>query len=78
MKAYLMTLKGVVGENGLHLILNYAHLENYSGSFPPDNEKLVIPLKDLQKLLLSLYELFGSKGVRSLQIRVGHFETKHL
>lgn len=71
MRTFLETIESIVGPNGLKSILNYAHLEEYVDSFPPDNEDPVIPLEDLQKLLLSLYDLFGEKGARSLQRRVG-------
>lgn len=36
-----------------------------------DNEELEVPLEDLQGLYHSLIELFGSKGARSLQLRIG-------
>jgi len=71
MKAYLKTVQNIVGPNGLKSVLNYAHLEKYVDNFPPDNEELEIPLEDLQGLYHSLIELFGSKGARSLQLRVG-------
>lgn len=71
MKAFLETIQNIVGPNGLKSILNYAHLKKYIDNFPPDNEELEIPLKDLQGLYYSLIELFGSKGARSLQLRVG-------
>lgn len=71
MRTYLQTIESVVGSNGLKSILNYAHLEKYIDNFPPDNEEHTIPIKDLQDLLHSLNELFGSKGARGLQLRVG-------
>ncbi len=72
MWACLETIQNIVGPNGLKSILNYAHLEKYIDNFPPDNEELAIPLKDLQTLFCALYELFGSKGARSVQLRIGH------
>lgn len=71
MRAYLETIQNIVGPNGLKSILNFAHLGKYIDNFPPDNEELEIPLADLQGLYHSLIELFGSKGARSLQLRVG-------
>lgn len=71
MKTYLTTLQNVVGENGLKSILNYSHLEKYVDNFPPDNHKLEIPVEELSVLFRSLHELFGRKGVRGLQLRVG-------
>lgn len=71
MRIYLSTIENIVGSNGLKSILNYAHLEKYIDSMPPNNDRLEIPLKDLQIIFHSLYELFGQKGVRGLQLRVG-------
>lgn len=71
MRIYLSTIENIVGSNGLKSILNYAHLEKYIDSMPPSNDRLEIPLKDLQIIFHSLYELFGQKGVRGLQLRVG-------
>lgn len=71
MRTFLETIENIVGVNGLKSVLNYAHLQKYIGCFPPDNEELVIPLKDLRHLLFSLYVLFGSRGARSIQLQVG-------
>lgn len=71
MRIYLETIQNIVGVNGLKSILNYGHLEKYNGFFPPNNAELAIPLEELRALFYSLYELFGSKGVRGLQLRVG-------
>ena len=71
MKVFLETIENIVGVNGLKSVLNYARLDKYIDCFPPDNEELVIPLEDVRNLLFSLYVLFGSKGARSLQLRVG-------
>ncbi len=71
MRIYLNTIGNIVGSNGLKSILNYAHLEKYIDSIPPNNDRKEIPLKDLQIIFNSLYELFGQKGVRGLQLRVG-------
>lgn len=71
MRIYLETIQNIVGVNGLKSILNYSHLEKYNESFPPNNAELAIPLEELRALFYSLYELFGSKGVRGLQLRVG-------
>ncbi|MGD2247891.1 MAG: hypothetical protein PVF58_05755 [Candidatus Methanofastidiosia archaeon] len=71
MLVWLETVQNIVGPNGLKSVLNYAHLQKYIDNFPPNTDDLEIPLKDLQDLYLSLFELFGSKGTRSLQIQVG-------
>ncbi|MBU7015045.1 MAG: hypothetical protein HXS52_13255 [Theionarchaea archaeon] len=71
MRVFLETIDNIIGPNGLKSILNYAHLEKYIGQLPPDNDEKEIPIQDLRKLYLSLHEMFGNKGARSLQLRVG-------
>jgi len=71
MRLWLETIESVVGPNGLKSILNYGHIERYIDYLPPDNDKLEIPLEDLHSLYISLLELFGQKGARSLQLRIG-------
>ena len=70
MRIYLETVQNVVGSNGLKSILNYAHLEKYI-EFPPDNDDVVIPLEDIRFLCRALLELFGQKGARTLQLKIG-------
>ena len=71
MLVWLETVQNIIGPSGLKSVLNYAHLPGYIDNFPPNNDNLEIPLEDLQTLYSSLLELFGKKGARSLQIRVG-------
>ena len=71
MRIYLETIESIVGSHGLKSVLNYVHLEKYINNFPPSNDRVEIPLEDLQNLCRSLLELFGQKGIRSLQLRVG-------
>ena len=71
MFVWLETVQNIIGPSGVKSILNYAHLQKYIDNFPPNDDDLVIPLEDLQTLYSSLLELFGKKGARSLQIRVG-------
>ena len=71
MKCWLETIQNIVGPNGLKSILHYAHLEKYIDNFPPDNDLLEVPVEDARNLFLALYELFGSKGSRSLSLQAG-------
>jgi predicted hydrocarbon binding protein len=71
MRVSLETIENVVGSNGLKSILYYGHLDKYIDNFPPDDDEIAIPEEDLRILLLSLVELFGRQGARSLQLRVG-------
>lgn len=71
MRCWLQTVENTIGPNGLKSVLNYAHLEKYIDNFPPDNDLLEIPVKDARNLFLSLYDLFGKKGSKTLSLRAG-------
>lgn len=71
MRIWLETIENIVGSNGLKSILNYAGLQKYIDSYPPENNEQDIPVEDTKTLYLSLFELFGEKGARGLQIRAG-------
>lgn len=71
MRIYLETIESIVGPHGLKSILNYAHLQKYIDNFPPLDNNLEVSLEDLQYLCRSLLELFGKRGIRSLQLQVG-------
>ena len=71
MRLWLETLENVIGSNGLKSILNYGHIQHYIDALPPDNDDLDVPLEDLHSLYVSLLEVFGHRGARSLQLRIG-------
>jgi hypothetical protein len=71
MRTWLKTIENIVGHGGLKSILNYARLQKYIDSFPPDSDELEIPVEDYTAFIRSLIELFGNKGARSLQIMAG-------
>lgn len=71
MRLWLETLESVLGYNGLRSLLNYGQISEYIDNFPPDNDELDVPLKDLHALYVALLEVFGEKGTRSLQLRIG-------
>ena len=71
MRIWLETIQDIVGLNGTKAILNHAQLQKYIDSFPPDNDEMEIPLEDVKNLCQSLVDLFGSRGVWGLQVRVG-------
>ncbi|MBU7043526.1 MAG: hypothetical protein HXS47_08020 [Theionarchaea archaeon] len=71
MRITLETLETILGRNGLRSVLNHSHLPFYIDNYPPDNDELEIPLSHIHSLHSSLTELFGRKGVRSLQLHIG-------
>lgn len=77
-RKWLETLQEIVGKNGSRSILNYAHLEEYIDTLPPDNDELEIPIQHLQSLYEAIIDLFGHKGAYGLQFNVGREVMKNL
>jgi len=71
MRIWLELIENIAGPNALKSILNYAHLEKYIDTYPPDNDELEIPVEDVKNLYTALIELLGQKGARGLQLRAG-------
>ena len=71
MRNWLESAESILGDNGLKSILNHSNLQKYIDNFPPPNYELQIPQEDIRRLFNSLVELFGEKGSRSLQLRMG-------
>lgn len=71
MRVWLETTENIVGKAGLKSILNYAHLQKYILTLPPDNDEIEIPAEDFRNFIHSMIELFGDKGARALQLRAG-------
>ena len=76
MRTWLETIQNIVGSNGLKSILNHASLHHYIDNFPPEDYDFVIPKKDIVNLFNSLNALFGERGIRSLQLRIGREFTR--
>jgi predicted hydrocarbon binding protein len=76
MRTWLETVQNIVGANGLKSILNHAHLQHYQSNFPPKDYQFKIPLEDVANLFKSLNTLFGERGTRSLQLRIGREFTR--
>lgn len=75
MRIWLETIQNSVGSNGLQSLLDHAHLKKYS-DFPPDNDRLEIPLEDLQNLVHTFFQLFGKKNIHTHQVQIGHESTR--
>jgi predicted hydrocarbon binding protein len=76
MRTWLETIQNIVGENGLKSILNHSGLTHYIDKLPPEDYEFVIPKKDIVSLFGSLNALFGKRGIRSLQLRIGREFTR--
>jgi predicted hydrocarbon binding protein len=71
MHVALITVRDIIGENGLNSILNYSGLSKYRDTFPPNDEKLEVLGSDFTKIMGGILDVFGEKGSRVLLYRAG-------
>ena len=67
----LLTVREIIGENGLNAILNYSNLKKYRNNFPPNDEKLEIPGSDFSAIIASILDVFGERGARPILYNAG-------
>ena len=67
----ILTMKEIMGENGIKAVLNHANIPKYIEQMPPNNDKLEVPLDDFTKLFVSILDIFGEKGARPLLYNLG-------
>ncbi|MBN1572887.1 MAG: 4-vinyl reductase [Deltaproteobacteria bacterium] len=67
----ILTMKEIMGENGIKAVLNHANIPKYIEQIPPNNDKLEVPLSDFSKLFVSILDIFGEKGARPLLYNLG-------
>lgn len=61
----------VMGKNGLHAILNLAHLQHLIDNYPTDNLGREFDFADYTSINLALEEMYGPRGGRGLALRAG-------
>ncbi|MBU7023285.1 MAG: hypothetical protein HXS40_03880 [Theionarchaea archaeon] len=71
MRNWLESTESILGVNGLKSVLNHSNLQKYIDNYPPPDYELQISGEDFRRFFDSLMELFGEKGSRSLQLRMG-------
>jgi predicted hydrocarbon binding protein len=67
----LLTLKEILGQNGLNAVLNYSDLKRFRDAPPPNNDKLEIPTFEFTQLNASIIDIFGLRGARPLMYNSG-------
>ncbi len=67
----LITIKDIMGKNGFNALLNFSGLAKYKDEFPPNDDKVEVPLPDFSALIKGILEIFGEKGARSILYNLG-------
>jgi len=67
----LLTLQDIIGKNGFYALLNVSGLPKYREEFPPNNDKVEVPLTEFSGLIKGILEIFGEKGARPLLYNLG-------
>lgn len=66
-----LSLADVLGEDGLHVILNHAALTERVSQLPPEDGEKQIDFAEVSRLLRSLEDLYGERGSRGMALRAG-------
>lgn len=67
----LMSLEEIIGRNGVNAVLNRADLKDYIGNYPPHNQDLKFPFKNVSQILGGLEALYGPHGGQGIALRAG-------
>lgn len=67
----LLVLEDMLGANGLHALLNTAHLSSLIDNYPPANLERGFDFADYAAINLGLEEMYGARGGRGLALRAG-------
>jgi predicted hydrocarbon binding protein len=67
----LQAYEGLMGKNGLNVILNLAGLTTLMDNYPPDNLERQFDFADYTAVHIGLEELYGPRGGRGLALRAG-------
>jgi len=67
----LLTLREIIGENGLNAMLNYTGLNKYRDNFPPNDDKPGVLGSEFTAMIGGILDIFGEKGARSILHKAG-------
>jgi predicted hydrocarbon binding protein len=67
----LLTIKDIIGDNGLNTVLNRADLNKYRDNFPPNNEKLEVLGSEFAGIIGGIIDIFGERGARPILYNAG-------
>jgi predicted hydrocarbon binding protein len=67
----LLTVREIIGENGLNSILNYSALNKYRDNFPPNDDRLEVTGSDFRGIIAGIIDVFGEKGARPILYSAG-------
>lgn len=66
-----LSLADVLGEDGLHVILNHAALAERVSQLPPEDGEKQVDFAEVSSLFRSLEDLYGERGSRGMALRAG-------
>jgi predicted hydrocarbon binding protein len=67
----LLTVKEIIGENGLNAILNFTGLNKYRDNFPSNDDKLEVPGGEFATIIGGIIDIFGERGARPILYKAG-------
>lgn len=68
---FFQAMEDVMGQSGLNMLLNLAHLERYVGGSPPNNLAREFDFASMSALMRALEDMYGPRGGRGMAMRIG-------
>lgn len=70
-RVILTSAEDVMGEKGVNALLHMIALEEFIGSYPPDNMKKEFTFEAMSKLQQGFWDMYGNRGARVFSVRAG-------
>ncbi len=68
----LLAVEEVMGRDSTHTLLKGAGLPHLVDHYPPDNMQKEFPFDDFGRLQQTIWEMYGTRGLRALNLQAGH------
>jgi len=72
----LVACEEILGNGGVHSVLNQANLHNLIENYPPDNADKEFLFSDYAAMMIALEEVYGKRGGKIMGVRIGRAVSK--
>jgi predicted hydrocarbon binding protein len=77
-RSSLEGIEEVLGKNGMAVVLKRAGLDQFVENYPPDDNSQEFPFSNLVSTLLAIEDIYGVRGGRVMELRVGRGAARHM
>ncbi len=72
----LIACEEILGNGGVHSVLNHAHLPHLIEHYPPDNLDKTFPYSDYAAIMTALEDVYGKRGGKIMGICIGRVVSR--